>query len=217
MDGDWFRAVLEEYRSLRSEAVRARDAQMAVLRLSVPLLAALIGLGVTLRKENYEGGVLLGVVVPFVATITFELWIGEIRRTVRAGSVVAAIEERLATYFNGAPEGPPMGWETWLRRRPQNRRYASSPTTSQQEHDSLVLAIVIASFFLLVSVGSCVLGIIFLWGKYEAAAWVVIATTAVLHISLVIRVIFAVRGIRLRDRPPSPAEVWSIESPVSAV
>lgn len=215
MDGDWYKAVLEEYKSLRSEAVTARDAQLLVLRLGIALIAALIALGVGLRTENFIGGVLLGIVVPVMTGLTFELWIGEIRRSVRAGAVVAAIEKRLGEHFRGSAFGPPMGWEMWLRRRPpKGDGWPSKFAKSQQEHDSVVLALVISGFLLIVSVGSCALGIHFLWHeKYRSLTYVAGSVMAAGHILLMVRAYYAVHGIRLRDAPPNPANVWRFEVP----
>jgi hypothetical protein len=212
MDGDWYRAVLEEYKSLRSEAVTARDAQLSVLRLGVAVIAALIGLGVSLRAESFVGGVLLALVLPVMTALTFELWIGEIRRTVRAGAVVAAIEMRLGEHFKGGSFGPPMGWESWLRRRSKGDSWPFTVAKSQQEHDSVVLALVISGFLFVVSLGSCGLGIHFLWHeKYVPATYVTAAVLGVGHILLAVRAYYAVHGIRLRDVPPEPASVWRFD------
>lgn len=212
MDDYWFRSMIEEYRSLRSEAVKAREAALRTLQLGVALVAALVGLGVTLRSEKFLGGGLLSVVVPVMVGFTFELWIGEIRRSVRAGAIVAAIEQRLARYFKEDPLGPPMGWETWLRRPASNDGNPIDEGRSQQEHDSLVLALAISAFLFVVALGSCVLGLHFMWhDKYRGATEVVGVVIGVGLILLVVRACFAVHGIRLRDKPPEPGNVWKLE------
>lgn len=214
MDDQWFTAAIEEYRSLRSEAVKAREAQLRVLQLGVALIAALVGLGVGLRSEKVLAGLFLSVVVPVMVGLTFELWIGEIRRTVRAGAFVAAIEKRLALCFSDHALGPPMGWETWLRRKA--RRQTSWPggeriAHSQQEHDSLILALVISGFLLVVGIGSFATGLHFLWDAREKSlTYAVAAASGLLFIALFIRAYFAVHGIRLRDEAPLPQEVWHL-------
>lgn len=212
MDDYWFRSMIEEYRSLRSEAVKAREAALRTLQLGVALVAALVGLGVTLRSEKFLGGGLLSVVVPVMVGFTFELWIGEIRRSVRAGAIVAAIEQRLAQYFKDDSLGPPMGWETWLRRPAKNSYPVVDEGRSQQEHDSLVLALAISAFLFIVALGSCVLGLHFMWhDKYSGATEVVGVVIGVGLILLVVRAYFAVHGIKLRDKPPDPSTVWKLD------
>jgi hypothetical protein len=208
--------MLEEYRSLRSEAVKAREAQLSTLQLGVALVAALIGLGVTLRAEDFVGGGLLSVVVPVMVGLTFELWIGEVRRSVRAGAVVAAIEKRLALHFKNNPLGPPMGWEIWLRRKTISDAWPhkSKKQRSQQEHDSRVLALVISGFLFVVALGSCVLGLHFLWhNKYSDPTYIIGGVIGIGLILLVVRAGFAAHGIRLRDEPPEPDEVWPLDKP----
>jgi hypothetical protein len=212
MDEYWYKTAIEEYRSLRSEAVKTREAALSTLQLGVALVAALVGLGVTLRSEKFLGAGLLSVVVPVMVGFTFELWIGEIRRSVRAGAIVAAIEQRFAQYFKDDPLGPPMGWETWLRRPASNGGYPVTKGRSQQEHDSLVLALAISAFLFVVAAGSCVLGLHFMWhAKYDGATEVVGIAMGVGLILLVVRAGFAVHGIRLRDNPPRPRDVWRFE------
>jgi hypothetical protein len=207
LDPDWYSAVLEEYRSLRSEAVTARDAQLSVLRLAVPLLAALIGLGVTLRSESW-GGLLLGITVPVIVILTFELWIGEIQRSIRAGAVVAAIEHRLGDLFKDSGLGPPMGWEKWLRSSTP-AGWPNTPTTSQQKKDSVVRALVISGFLLLIAIGSYVLGLHFLWHDDHRTTMYVVATVMGISLLLLgVRIRYAVRGLERRDEVPPADELW---------
>lgn len=208
LNPEWYTAVLEEYKSLRSEAVTARDAQLSVLRLAVPLLAALIGLGVTQKDESFIGPLLLSVVVPSIVILTFELWIGEIQRSVRAGSVVAAIERRLGDVFESHHLGPPMGWEQWLR-IPAKGGWPNIAKSSQQQHDSVVRVTVISVFLLVLAGCSLVLGLHFLWhNKYETLMWVNLVLVAGSIFFLIGRVIFAVFGIRSRDTVPDREEIW---------
>lgn len=209
-DPDWYLGVLEEYRSLRTEATTARDAQLSILRLAVPLLAALIGLGVSLRNgESLVAGLLLLAAVPAIAALTFEMWLGEIQRSVRAGSVVGAIEQRLGELFKGRADGPPMGWELWLR-RPDHPPYPKPPSPSQQQHDSVVTAMVISAFLLLVALVSAALGFYFLrHNDYSAVSYAVGGTVVVSLLALVERARRAVRGLRHRNNVPKPADVWT--------
>lgn len=205
----WYTAVIEEYKSLRAEAVTARDAQLSVLRLSIPLLAAVIGLGVTLRNDSFIGAMLLSAVVPAIAVWTFELWIGEAHRSVRAGSVVAAIEARLAKLFEPSGVGPPMGWEMWLRKPAKEDGWPYGVKHSQQQRDSMVRIGVISFLLLVLLIGSVVLGLHFLWhNNYETAMWINIGLVAVGLIAMSVRFVAAVRGLRQRDCSARIDDVW---------
>jgi hypothetical protein len=208
IDENWYLAVLEEYKSLRHEAVTARDAQLSVLRLSVPLLGVLIGLGVTLKTESVLGAFLLSIVVPAIVIMTLELWIGEIQRSVRAGSAVAAIEQRLSEIFAGYGLGPPMGWERWLRSSAPPL-WPTSKMRSQQERDFVFHALIISGFLLVIAVGSCALGLHFLWHDgHKALMWATMGMVSLALLLITVRAPLAVRGLIHRNRVPSRQELW---------
>jgi hypothetical protein len=214
VNSEWYNAVFEEYRSLRAEAVSARDAQLSILALAIPLLAALLGLGVSLREESFLGGFLLSIIVPVVVFITFELLIGEIRRSIRAGAVVAAIEGRLGDVLGEPGVGPPMGWERWLRRPLSGGSWPYREKASQQKRDSVVRALVISLLLFFIAGGGYGLGLHFLWHYgYGTTAGIVAAAVGALLIVLVVRIAYAVRDLESRDAPPSAADVWPNATP----
>jgi hypothetical protein len=212
MNPDWFSAVLEEYRSLRAEAVTARDAQLSILRLALPVLAALIGVGVSLKNDDrLLAGVLLSIALPVIFVLTFELWLGQVQRSIRAGNVVAAIEQRLADLFrgeqyNGASLSPPMGWEQWLRRRdgPTWR-----PNLSQQQWESTLGAALIFIFLFIAAVVSYGLGVSFLAERSDKTAMHVAIVTAFLTFGYLIgRARVAIRALGRKETVPSAEEIW---------
>ncbi len=212
IEPNWYSAVLEEYKSLRSEAVTARDAQLATLRIAVPLLAALIGLGATLRDQSFVGGLVLSVAVPLVVFLTSEMLIGEINRSLRAGAAVAAIEQRLDDLFRGYEPGPPMGWERWLRRRAEPT-WGIRRRLSQQERESVVRALVISAFLLLVALGSYIVGLHFMWhNDCRTAMYITGASLGALFIAYGIRAFVGVRNIRDRHEVPPVGEIWPIRA-----
>lgn len=216
LDPQWYAALLEEYKSLRAEAVTARDAQLSVLRLAVPLAAALIGVGVSLKsgEDSLDGllaGILLSMALPTIVALTFELWLGQVQRTVRLGSVVAGIERRLADLFRsgtlgaGLP-GPPMGWEQWLR-RPDD-----SAGLSRQQRESTTTAVATFAFLFLAAGGSFGLGLSFLFSRAsDTAAYVAIGIGVFVFGYLFVRAFYAIRGLDDRGQPPSPHDVWPEE------
>lgn len=216
VNAEWYTALLEEYKSLRTEALTARDAQQSILRLAVPLLAALIGLGVSvsLKDESVVGGLLLAVSVPIVVALTFEMWVAEVQRSVRAGSVVAAIERRLGELFDGRTPGSPMGWELWLRsetRPPHGKKQERS----QQQGDSVFSAAVIFVFLLIVAVISAGLGIYFLGHHgHSAEMWVTGGAISVGFLLLFVRAVFAASRIERLNEVPEGDEVWPADTAV---
>lgn len=210
LNSQWYTAALEEYKSLRAEAVTARDAQLSILRFSLPLLVALIGIGVSQKKEDELLASVLLVIVPVIVGLIFELWLGQVQRTVRAGSVVAAIERRFARLLGGCaiegePLGWPMGWELWLRRSDDR---PSRLGVSSQQRESTVSALVTFIFLLILAVGSLILGIIFLFGHNEAAGFVSLTMFPVVIVYLLVRVQPAVRELRARETVPAAEDIW---------
>jgi hypothetical protein len=212
-DPDWYLAVLEEYRSLRTEAITARDAQLAILRLALPLLAALVGIGVSFSsKDSLIAGILLSFAVPIIVALTFELWLGQVQRSLRAGSVVAAIEKRLARAFKGNGRRPPVGWEQWLRRR-DSRGWARTQSLSLQRRESFWGSTIIFIFFFLAAAGSFVLGYHYLSQSphpHDTAERVAVGVFILISIYLIARAIFGTIGLGKREKVPTAEEVWPL-------
>jgi hypothetical protein len=209
IQSEWYSAVLEEYKSLRSEAVTARDAQLATLRVAIPLLAALIGLGSALRSQSFVGGLVLSVAVPLIVFLTSEMLIGEINRSLRAGAVVGAIERRLADLFDGYEPGPPMGWERWLRSQADDKPWGVRQRLSQQERDSLVRVLVISAFLLLVALGSYVVGLHFMWhDNCLTVMYITGSLMGAIFVAYGIRVYVGILAIRARHEIPPVSEIW---------
>jgi hypothetical protein len=213
---EWYAALLEEYKSLRTEAVTARDAQLSILRVAVPLLAALIGLGVSLGQDEDKvvGGFLIVWSVPFVVGLTFEMWFAEVKRSVRAGVVVAAIERRLGKVFRPSDEAvaaalrPPMGWERWLRDN-EATHHRFWKKRSQQQNESVISAVVIFAFLFVVTIVSTVLGFSYLSQSNDFPAMCeTIIAVGLGYVYLIVRGGFAVRDINRRNEIPDEEEVW---------
>ncbi len=109
---DWTTLLLEEYKTLRQEALAAVDRQQRVLASGVGVEGVVLGLGANASPGSTVAAVLLLVLGPLLALLVTVLWLGEIERMVRAGAFVSAIERRVARAF---PDDAPLRWETWLR------------------------------------------------------------------------------------------------------
>lgn len=211
LNPQWYGAVMEEYKSLRAEAVTARDAQLSILRLALPLLVALIGIGVSQKKEDELLAGILLTIVPIIVGLTFELWLGQVQRTIRSGSFVAAIERRLGdllgaeTSSDGMPLGSPLGWELWLRRPDgDGNLFGRSP----QQRESTESAVVTFSFFVILALGSLALGVVFLFDYGTTTGTISLGMVPLVASYLLIRVRFAVLGLRDPEREPDVREIW---------
>lgn len=214
---EWFAALLEEYKSLRTEALTARDAQLSILRVAVPLLAALIGLGVSvsLKDKSAVGGLVLSVSVPLVVALTFEMWNAEVKRSVRAGSFVAAIEHRLGDTFDRLPLDWPVAWESWLRRNSMPP-HGEKVKRSRQQRDSAESAAIIFIFLLVVAFISYALGLYFL--VKDDHATVALVTGGVMlagFVAMPVRAVRVAKGIERLNEIPDPSEIWRTAQPPS--
>ena len=204
---DWLTVVLEEYKSLRAEAVAARDAQLAVLRFGVAIVGVVAAIGVSLRdRESVLAGAMLCVIVPGIVLFVVELWMGEIERTIRTGNFIAAIELQVSQHFQGRSVAPPMAWEGWLRRRDGDQ-------PSAQQRASFVRTVVILCLFLSVSIGSCTAGEFFMGSGNVIELWLFPFVTAVVLGSLITRVVFVYRRLRAEsNKPLDPQEFWVFQA-----
>lgn len=202
MESDWLTAVLEEYRSLRTEAIAAREAQLAVLRFGAANLAVLVAAALSLRnKETVFAAAILSLIVPGVVFFVIEIWLGEIERTIRAGNFVAAIERRLAEHFRNTD--PPMAWEIWLRKGPKGQ-----PSAPQRA--AVVRASIIFLSFIILSFGSAAAGASTL-NDHDTELWLFSFGTALIVMLLIARSVLVIR--RLRDEtsnPPGPEAIWTL-------
>jgi len=203
---DWLGMVLEEYKSLRTEAMAARDAQLAVLRFGVAIVGVLVALGIALRdEEGALAGAFLCLIVPSVIFFVLELWVGEIERAIRAGSFVAAIEERLALHFQDQAESAPMGWEIWLRQSVEGKR-------SEHTAASVGRTLVIFALFVVFMGGSAAAGAFALNDHgMDTLFWLFLMGAVEILIVMAVRARFVYRRLRKLDAPPSLDNVWGFQ------
>lgn len=117
----WTSVALEEYRSLRQESLQAIDRQHQILALGTATSGVLLGIGAKAKPRSTIAVTLLMVLMPVLASLVVALWIGEFERMVRAGAHVAQLEWRINGRFNDE-SGPPLTWESRLRRGPARPR-----------------------------------------------------------------------------------------------
>ncbi|HEY0017275.1 MAG TPA: hypothetical protein VGC13_13275 [Longimicrobium sp.] len=180
--------VLEEYKSLRDESKQATINMWTAMQWTSVIFAALFGVG--LNQWSSEGPTALlvfGLLVPCFSLVTMLFWLGEAVRLKRTGDYIYLLERKLALIFREAERIPdaltrlwpkiqqneefriritdapeektlvtlvaPLSWETWLRERRSQRGIHA--------HQGLLFAFRLG-FFLMVSVGSSVLALLWL-------------------------------------------------------
>lgn len=103
-----FKALRDEYQSLRSEVELAIRNQVRILGYGGTVLGIFAGIGVI------RPSLLVVTALPFIAFFFAVLWSVEQTRMMRAGDYISTIEDRLnEEQF----EEPVMLWESWLRFR----------------------------------------------------------------------------------------------------
>ena len=207
-NGGLFDTIVEEYKSLRQEALSAREAQLSVLRFGVAILGVVAGVAVTEREDDVLSGILLGAVAPFIVLFTLEVWVAEVERSVRAGAFIASIERRVAKYF--PDDSAPMGWENWLRRRRDwsQKSVVVVATTSEQNRASIGRGVWIILFLVTVYVICWIGGSRSLdeHASYDIIFWGGLGGLVL----MVVRVLFVLRGMVKRDQPPPIEQAWPV-------
>jgi hypothetical protein len=118
---DWLGVAIEEYRSLRAEALASIDRQQRVLASGTATAGLLLGLGADAKPGSTVAVVLLLVLEPLLAWLVTAMWLGEVERMVRAGAFLSVLERKIAAHF--PEQQPPLEWESRLRREaPGGRR-----------------------------------------------------------------------------------------------
>lgn len=128
---DW---SLAEYRTLREESLQAQAAQHQAIQWAIATTIAAIA-GVFLLEQVGDTGVtsgsgrrlqfvLLGLALPGFMFLSCMSWLGEVRRMMRAGAYLRAIERSVEAQAQAQAEGPPVAsppvpsWERYLAGAP---------------------------------------------------------------------------------------------------
>ncbi|OGF57588.1 MAG: hypothetical protein A2Z21_06135 [Candidatus Fraserbacteria bacterium RBG_16_55_9] len=112
-----FRAMLQEYGTLRNEIIRCIKHQHRVLVVeSAAILGAVVAMAI---KDNLVQGVIF-IGIPPVFIVLTSLWVIEQSRMMRAGNYLQCLE----VLINRELGKPHLFWENWLRQsRPRISAY----------------------------------------------------------------------------------------------
>jgi len=109
----WLSVTLEEYRSLRQEALHALSQQQTILQFGLSVLGVLVGLGVQQAGKESAVTILVGIaIVPLVAIFVVVIWFGELERLGRVGFHLATIEHSVNKELGRTA----LWWESALQR-----------------------------------------------------------------------------------------------------
>jgi hypothetical protein len=111
---DWVAAILEEYKSLRTESLQAIEQMQRTLQIGLVAIGVITGIGVDNADASAAVQVGIAASTPALAATVLVLWLDQLRRSVYAGAHCARIEDRLAEHFR--PKEPPLTWETQIQR-----------------------------------------------------------------------------------------------------
>jgi hypothetical protein len=211
---EWFAAVLEEYKTLREEALGAIEQMQRALQIGLVALGFITGFGVDVAESGVAVQVGLVCGPPSLAALILVLSFEEYWRAVVAGAHVAVLEQRVAHYLHTSPGGkravdglgPPLTWETRIARTAQ--------PLGVRRTLAVRAAVLLGATFPAVSLGLFRLGDAGHWGWFAGS--VVGVIIVVLLISLYIwsteRVMTAVQSAALTEMPVPP-RVPGHESP----
>jgi hypothetical protein len=114
--------VLEEYRTLRAEALASVDRQQRIIATGTAVAGVVLGLDAKADPGGTESWVILLVLAPLLACSTVALWIGEVERQIVLGARLATVEARV-TQLSPDPGLELLGSETHQRaKKPRGRR-----------------------------------------------------------------------------------------------
>lgn len=102
--------MVEEYRTVRQEALQSLSSQQTVLQFGLGTVGVLTGLALQLREDVTLAAVIFMGAVPLFAAFAVVMWAGEVERMVRAGAHLRAVEARVNECFSDLP----LRWETEL-------------------------------------------------------------------------------------------------------
>lgn len=111
IDSQWFAAVFEEYKSLRTESVTAMANQQSTLRFGTTAVGVTLGLAMNAQHAEAKFWA-FALLAPVLALVFFALYAIEFGRMVRVGRYIDEIETKVNSMFPDVKN--PLGWEKWL-------------------------------------------------------------------------------------------------------
>lgn len=114
---EWLKIVIEQYKSVRTEALASINSQTTVASIGLTFVGALIGAGINFLDKPMVSETIFLFLIPVFCEFILVSWFGEVYRMVRAGVFLAEVESKVNRYF-ASKEKPhsekALCWEEWL-------------------------------------------------------------------------------------------------------
>ena len=102
---DWLAIVIEEYKSISEERLTALQTHQSTLGFGTAILGFLFVTGLNLWDKFLLPEFLFLFFTPIIIYLIIIVWVGELKRLVRACTFLAMIEEKINKELSGYPLG----------------------------------------------------------------------------------------------------------------
>ena len=153
LQDDWLFASIEEYKTIREEALASLKNQQSSLSFGMASAGVLIAVGAENTNRLALAGAVFFIFLPLLCYVVMTIWMGEVARMMRAGVYVRKVELKVNMRLSAQPVA--LGWEKWLREGQYNQK---------RPQMRFNYAIVIGMFFA-IAFFSLVLGHTLVWNK----------------------------------------------------
>ena len=125
-------AMLEEYKSLRSESIEAMRSRNSILSLGSAAIGVMFLAGANIIGVNNPSLMQVSIsffifiaAIPALSILLFFVWLGEAHRMSRVGVYLSELEKRISDEIKQDGEAntlPALHWEGWLRESRKRRQ-----------------------------------------------------------------------------------------------
>ncbi|KAG8813555.1 hypothetical protein FRC19_002350 [Serendipita sp. 401] len=107
-------ALQMEYNTLRTESLGAINNRLFISSFSLAAFGLILTGLMTRQSPDVPAGIIAMVCTPPFAKVCCFMWLGEYKRSQRAGRAVAALEQHINKLLGCPPHSGPVNWETRL-------------------------------------------------------------------------------------------------------
>ncbi|KAG8753099.1 hypothetical protein FRC14_006428 [Serendipita sp. 396] len=107
-------ALQMEYNTLRTESLGAINNRLFISSFSLGAFGLILAGLMTRQSPDVPAGIIAMICIPPFAKVCCFMWLGEYKRSQRAGRAVAALEQHINKLLGCSPHSGPANWETRL-------------------------------------------------------------------------------------------------------
>ena len=149
--------ALEEYKSLRQEALTSMGTQQSILSFGTAALGILLAGAFNVFGDALAATLIFLVFVPLLSHLVLVLWMTEVVRMLRAGFFLANIEKQISALIGS--DGL-LTWERWAHARPPDEEKTDDIRLVLRDVDRLNFQVVTGLLFSIALAGVAI-------GNYE--------------------------------------------------